>query len=782
MSARKSRAIIERLELRRLLSVAVLTNGSGTPGAVSVGVDAYGAFGYTFTGVPTQYSDFSTGNIGVIDRSYVFFGPANKFLTSNDAANVEPITGSTPIPPTPVPGGSQPALDFSSTTAQSAVSTFTLSGTTTAGAYYSYTIVLNQTLSNIGPTNIQRYYPDESTKYQSTLIQTYSITNNLSTAQTFNVDRDLVPQDSSVGPGAQLYGNNAAFDSGLTLVAGGIDSGNFLQMQTFGGTASTYAVNTAGLDGIIAGNGKIPTSTYAGVLNNNGAGISAPNANVQTLAQAQQVYTNDGISQYFASFAQERDFSIGPKETVLYTVSTTLGQSIPITLRNALGGTTVAVTGDFALNATAYNYDFSTSSITLEVDRYGGSSGAATVNVAALLGSTPSSAITVTPSVLNFADGQTAANVTLTINSATAGLQPSNFSVALSVPPTTSTATGSAAVFPSVATVNVLPKTPVFTFSASSYAATAAQTGGALTVTINRSGNLIGPASVIFSTVNGTAVAGTDFTAVTQRVDFADGQATATVTVPILLGAQDLSYKAFSLNLTGTTPDGTGTGLVSLTPTPTAPVSFLSADVAAPYVASLSTVANTRSILSVVLSFSKALRGPGDLSEYALYTRSSEGAGGAARLKAVPLRSVSFNAATNTVSVVPAKPLAFNTNYQIVVKPSPSLTDLAGNTLNQNPGNVSPNYVAYFSRDTKATYVDAAGNNVTLTMKLGTFDLVRATDGQAASVTLFGTGPGSIFSGSVKKVGKLVKTTTIGTISNAASGTIALPATITLGA
>ncbi len=65
------------------------------------------------------------------------------------------------------------------------------------------------------------------------------------------------------------------------------------------------------------------------------------------------------------------------------------------------------------------------------------------------------------------------------------------------------------------------------------------QSAGAVTVTVNRTGGTAGAVSVAYATANGTAVAGTEFTAVSGTLEWADGDATS---------------KSFSVNISNVTP------------------------------------------------------------------------------------------------------------------------------------------------------------------------------------------------------------------------------------
>ncbi len=96
--------------------------------------------------------------------------------------------------------------------------------------------------------------------------------------------------------------------------------------------------------------------------------------------------------------------------------------------------------------------------------------------------------------------------------------------------------------------------------------------GDPAAITVTRSASH-GPASVTFATSDGTAKAGTDYTAVTTTVSFRSGQTTATVDVPTSDKAK-LSYGAVTVTLTLSAPSRRWTlgdpGLATLTIDPLA--------------------------------------------------------------------------------------------------------------------------------------------------------------------------------------------------------------------
>jgi hypothetical protein len=103
---------------------------------------------------------------------------------------------------------------------------------------------------------------------------------------------------------------------------------------------------------------------------------------------------------------------------------------------------------------------------------------------------------------------------------------------------------------------NVLAGAGTLQFSAPLF--TVQENGGSAVIIVTRTGGNFGAVSVQFSTSNGTAVAGVDFTATTRTVSFADGDLTPkTVTVPIL--ADPLAEPTETVGLTLSNPTGGAT-------------------------------------------------------------------------------------------------------------------------------------------------------------------------------------------------------------------------------
>src|SRR5262249_47424866 len=99
---------------------------------------------------------------------------------------------------------------------------------------------------------------------------------------------------------------------------------------------------------------------------------------------------------------------------------------------------------------------------------------------------------------------------------------------------------------------NDQPKPGQLTFSAATGGV--AENGGSITLTVPRAGGSDGVVSVAYATGGGTATAGSDYTAASGTLTFANGQTTQTVTVPIL--DDTLFEGAETFNITLTSPTG----------------------------------------------------------------------------------------------------------------------------------------------------------------------------------------------------------------------------------
>lgn len=187
-------------------------------------------------------------------------------------------------------------------------------------------------------------------------------------------------------------------------------------------------------------------------------------------------------------------------------------------------------------------------SITLTVNRVSGTDGAVSVNYGTANGTASAgSDYTTTNGTLNLANGQASATfqVPITDDAAVEGAE--NFTVTLSSP-----SGGAALGTPVTVTVTITdndaaPQPGTLQFSGAS--ATVGEAAGSITLTVNRVSGTDGAVSVNYSSANGTAIAGLDYTAASATLNLANGQASATFQVPISDDAAVEGAETFTVTL-----------------------------------------------------------------------------------------------------------------------------------------------------------------------------------------------------------------------------------------
>jgi hypothetical protein len=202
--------------------------------------------------------------------------------------------------------------------------------------------------------------------------------------------------------------------------------------------------------------------------------------------------------------------------------------------------------------------------VTFTVTRSGDLTKASSVNYSTSTGTaTAGSDYTAATGTVNFAVGETTKTISVAIINDTAVENPETFNVNLSGGTNVVIKDGTG-----VGTINsddVAPPPVAPTIAVNNV--TVNEADGAMVFTIARSGDLSGASSVNYATANGTAVAGSDYTAATGTVTFAAGQATATVTVRITNDTLVESPETLFLNLSGGTNvvigDGQGVGTIN---------------------------------------------------------------------------------------------------------------------------------------------------------------------------------------------------------------------------
>ncbi|MFM7591580.1 MAG: Calx-beta domain-containing protein, partial [Isosphaeraceae bacterium] len=187
--------------------------------------------------------------------------------------------------------------------------------------------------------------------------------------------------------------------------------------------------------------------------------------------------------------------------------------------------------GSFAFDSPTLQVGEYETMATVYVNRVGGSGGAASVTYRVAAGSAESGTDYSSPNsgVLNFADGQSRASFTIPI--VNDNLYEGNESINLSlVNPTNSTALGS----PNISVLTLLDDDPAPDFSITNGSQPEGTgTGQSVVFMVSLSAPSGLPATVTYTTVDGTATAGQDYTATAGILIFSPGETSKPVTVVV---------------------------------------------------------------------------------------------------------------------------------------------------------------------------------------------------------------------------------------------------------
>ena len=277
-------------------------------------------------------------------------------------------------------------------------------------------------------------------------------------------------------------------------------------------------------------------------------------------ATAGSDYTATSNTLTFADGIVSQSFSV----TILDDTAYEGDEAFQIDLSGATGGaslatpstTSVTITendappsaGSLQFSGATYSVAEDGTSVLITVTRNGGSFGAVSVDYASTDGSaTAGSDYAPAIGTLNFADGDVSENFTVSILNDTNYEGDEAFSISLSNPQG-----GASLGTPSLTTVTITEDDPVppagsLQFGGATYSV--GENGTSLLVTVTRSGGSSGAISVDYASSNGTATAGSDYTAVNDTLNFADGDLSETFTVTILDDTNYEGDEAFSLSL-----------------------------------------------------------------------------------------------------------------------------------------------------------------------------------------------------------------------------------------
>jgi hypothetical protein len=199
-------------------------------------------------------------------------------------------------------------------------------------------------------------------------------------------------------------------------------------------------------------------------------------------------------------------------------------------------------------------------SVSLTVERIGGSTGAASVDWTTIPGSASTSDFTAASGTVNFANGETSKTINITITPDTLDEPAESFGVELA-----NVSTGTELGAPSAATIHITDDDPAPSISIADNSAAEANAPLAFTVTLSaQSGRTI---TVDYVTSNATAAAGSDYAAAAGTLVFAPGETAKSVSVQLVDDANVELTETFTVTLSNpadaTLLDGTATGTIN---------------------------------------------------------------------------------------------------------------------------------------------------------------------------------------------------------------------------
>jgi hypothetical protein len=230
-------------------------------------------------------------------------------------------------------------------------------------------------------------------------------------------------------------------------------------------------------------------------------------------------------------------------------------------------------------------------------------------------------------------------------------------------------------------------------FGAWEYAAN--ESAGQLVVTVLRSGPATAAASVNYSMQNGTAQAGVDYQAIAGTLNFAPGQTSKTLAVPLVTSDHFAGTRSATLVLSN--PQGASVGypstVLNLTsnPAPVAPV----AQGPGPTVLHVALQKPRRGTTSLVITFDQALDPASALNaenyKVSLPGRKVHGRAGHEATtrpgRALSISKVAYNGATHQVTLTVHERLTAHNGYQLQIKGSSGgLMNTSGVALNSTAG------------------------------------------------------------------------------------------------
>jgi len=234
------------------------------------------------------------------------------------------------------------------------------------------------------------------------------------------------------------------------------------------------------------------------------------------------------------------------------TNSATLGAAtLSVTITGSLAS---PIPGTISFSGSTFPALQSTGSASLTVARTLGSNGSASINFSTSNGTAAAGVnYTATTGTLNWADGDSAAKtISVPLNTSVSFPSSLSFTVNLSSP---SGSLGTPILgTPSAATVSITPTTYYGSIAFAASTTAINQSAGTSSLSVTRTGGSSGAVTVQYATSDGSATAGTDYTAASGTLTWANGDSTAkTITVPISTALAFNGAKTFTVTLSAPT-------------------------------------------------------------------------------------------------------------------------------------------------------------------------------------------------------------------------------------
>jgi YD repeat-containing protein len=327
-------------------------------------------------------------------------------------------------------------------------------------------------------------------------------------------------------------------DSGNTTgynydAAGNRQSGTSTVPGTVQFAVSTYSVGENG--------GSIAVSVSRVGGSSGAASVQYQTANGTAIAGTNYTSTSgtlnwadaDGAAKSFSvPILDDHRFDANTAFTITLSSATGATLGTQATASVTVTNTDAAQPGVLSLSPATYSILEASTSVTVTVARTGGSDGSISVQYATSGGTaTAGSDYTSASGTLNWANGDTASkSFSVPILNDTIGEPTETIGLVLSNPsgspaPTLGTSTG---------TISILDNEPgILQFTASTFSV--GEAAGSAALTVSRTNGSYGAVTVAYSTANGTATSGSDYTAQSGTLSWATGDAAnKTITVPII--------------------------------------------------------------------------------------------------------------------------------------------------------------------------------------------------------------------------------------------------------